>query len=200
MLIDFFKKFFSKPVSPELPVKLSRKEIIDSIDYGKFQSPEFINNKKQETLLLVDDIEISEFLYKADFDGILSVYKLNVMKEYNYIKALGPECGYSAINFIRNSDILITHAILDLTLGHIEIVSDGTYIEVDGVDIAIELYKHNPDVKILFSTAHSLDNKNSTVKYYFHKLQEATGKSLLDLYLNKNGNRKDSLYKLLKKG
>lgn len=199
MLMKLFKKFFSKPVPPELPAKLNRKEIIDSIDYTKFKSLEY-DNTKQKTLLLVDDIEISEFLYKADFDGLLSMYKLDVMKEYNYVKALGPVCGYSAINFIRTSEVLITHAILDLTLGHIEIVSDGTYIEVDGVDIAIELYKHNPDVKILFSTAHSLDNKNSTVKYYFNKLQEATGRSLLDLYLNKNGDRKDSLYNLLKKG
>ena len=199
MLMKLFKKFFSKPVPPELPAKLNRKEIIDSIDYSKFKSLEYVNTK-QKTLLLVDDIEISEFLYKADFDGLLSMYKLDVMKEYNYVKALGPVCGYSAINFIRTSEVLITHAILDLTLGHIEIVSDGTYIEVDGVDIAIELYKHNPDVKILFSTAHSLDNKNSTVKYYFNKLQEATGRSLLDLYLNKNGDRKDSLYNLLKKG
>ena len=199
MLMKLFKKFFSKPVPMELPVKLNRKEIIDSIDYSKFKSLEY-DNTKQKTLLLVDDIEISEFLYKADFDGLLSMYKLDVMKEYNYVKALGPVCGYSAINFIRTSEVLITHAILDLTLGHIEIVSDGTYIEVDGVDIAIELYRHNPDVKILFSTAHSLDNKNSTVKYYFNKLQEATGRSLLDLYLNKNGDRKDSLYNLLKKG
>lgn len=199
MLMKLFKKFFSKPVPLELPVKLNRKEIIDSIDYTKFKSLEYVN-KTQKTLLLVDDIEISEFLYKADFDGLLSMYKLDVMNEYNYVKALGPVCGYSAINFIRTSEVLITHAILDLTLGHIEIVSDGTYIEVDGVDIAIELYRHNPDVKILFSTAHSLDNKNSTVKYYFNKLQEATGRSLLDLYLNKNGDRKDSLYNLLKKG
>ena len=199
MLMKLIKKFFSKPVPPELPVKLNRKEIIDSIDYNKFKSLEYVNTK-QKTLLLVDDIEISEFLYKADFDGLLSMYKLDVMNEYNYVKALGPVCGYSAINFIRTSEVLITHAILDLTLGHIEIVSDGTYIEVDGVDIAIELYRHNPDVKILFSTAHSLDNKNSTVKYYFNKLQEATGRSLLDLYLNKNGDRKDSLYNLLKKG
>lgn len=199
MLMKLFKKFFSKPVPPELPVKLNRKEIIDSIDYTKFKSLEYVNTK-QKTLLLVDDIEISEFLYKADFDGLLSMYKLDVMNEYNYVKALGPVCGYSAINFIRTSEVLITHAILDLTLGHIEIVSDGTYIEVDGVDIAIELYRHNPDVKILFSTAHSLDNKNSTVNYYFNKLQEATGRSLLDLYLNKNGDRKDSLYNLLKKG
>lgn len=199
MLMKLIKKFFSKPVPLELPVKLNRKEIIDSIDYTKFKSLEYVN-KTQKTLLLVDDIEISEFLYKADFDGLLSMYKLDVMNEYNYVKALGPVCGYSAINFIRTSEVLITHAILDLTLGHIEIVSDGTYIEVDGVDIAIELYRHNPDVKILFSTAHSLDNKNSTVKYYFNKLQEATGRSLLDLYLNKNGDRKDSLYNLLKKG
>lgn len=199
MLMKLIKKFFSKPVPLELPVKLNRKEIIDSIDYNKFKSLEYVN-KTQKTLLLVDDIEISEFLYKADFDGLLSMYKLDVMNEYNYVKALGPVCGYSAINFIRTSEVLITHAILDLTLGHIEIVSDGTYIEVDGVDIAIELYRHNPDVKILFSTAHSLDNKNSTVKYYFNKLQEATGRSLLDLYLNKNGDRKDSLYNLLKKG
>ena len=202
MLIKFLKNFFKRPViieeNVEVIKKLTRKEMIDSIDFVKFNLPKVDYNNKDESIFLLDDIELSELLYRADFDLIKDVYNLNIEENYNLILSLGPACGYSAIKYIRNSDIKITHAILDLTLGHIEIMDNGAFIEIDGVDIAIELYKHNPDVKVLFSTAHSLDNRNNTVKYYFTKFKENTGKSLENHYLNKNGNRKEVIYKLLK--
>lgn len=195
-MLKYIKEFFKKPVPVPDYVRPSRQELINNLDYNKFDLPTSIDRSKDKTLLLVDDVELSALLYKADFDGIRDVYGLDIENEYNEIKSLGQVCGYSSIKYIKTTDIKITHAILDLTLGHIEMV-DGVYLEVDGVDVAIELYKHNPDIKILFSTAHSLDNKNATVKYYFNKLKEFNGHCLLDFYLNKNTDRKEKIYELL---
>lgn len=196
-IIKFFQIFFKKKDENEQGVVCElengpsrpRGVIIDSIDYDEYEEPEIINHDGEKTLFILDDIPDSLTLYRIDFSNIKRRFKKNVDKDFKIVKCVGATAGFKAHKFINVEHNKIDYAILDITLGYIKKLNNGEYLEFDGVDIAIDILEDNPDAKILFSTAHTLNKRNPTMKYYFEKFENNTGKKIEDHYLHKNSER-----------
>ena len=168
-----------------------------SIDYDRYPDPEIIDNGKEETILFLDDIPNMWYLYNTDMDRIKSEHGRDIRKEFNIIKCLGEKAGFTAHKFIFKDYKKVDYAILDITLGFGVKLTNSEYVEYDGIDVLLELYKRNPDMKFIFCTAHTLNKKNPTVGYFFKKFESATGLKFEDHYVNKNSDRYKDIFKLL---
>jgi hypothetical protein len=187
-----------KPEVVDTPSKHDREYYISRITYDGINKPDIVCGENNDlSLLILDDIEMAYSLYKIDFSRIKSKHEVEVCDKVKVINALGTKAGVVAYKYIAIDGNKIDYAILDLTLGYVIKLSKGDYIELDGVDIAIAILKGNPDAKIIFSTVHTLNKTNPTVKYYHDKFREETGLELEDYYLNKNGSRTEVLYELI---
>lgn len=181
----------------------TRLSLLNKIEFKNLPSPEFgtndpyfdvMNNKPdidKKNILLVDDVRDISLIYKRAF-RLITNYKckypdikedLNIYKDFNVYSVFEPQCGAIAFNFLKNNKI--DFAILDLTLGYLTITDNG-YINIDGVDLAIEIWRRYPQCHILFSTVHTLNKKNNTIYNYCKKFEAMTGKCLENYYLEKN--------------
>ena len=152
---------------------------------------------KNITILILDDIPESITLYNSDFLRIGKRYNKNILEDLKIVYTIGRPAGYIAYKYIIEYPNTINYAILDITLGYIIKLEDGEYIELDGIDIAIYLLRHNTNIKFLFSTAHTLNRRNPTMEYYFKKFESETGLNIEDYYLNKNSDRAEKIYNMI---
>jgi hypothetical protein len=197
---DLFKKKVSEKINNESLLDDLLNGIqdgVEEIDYDKYPNPEIIDNGSDKTILFLDDMVNMWFLYDLDIHEIKDKYKKDVYEDFNIIKCFGREAGFTAHKFIFKNYKKVDFAILDITLGYGVKLLNGEYVEYDGIDVFLELYKRNPDMKFLFCTAHTLNIKNPTVGYFFKKFESETGLKFKDHYLNKNSKRSEAIYKLL---
>lgn len=172
--------------------RLTLAELIARIDFTTIPDPVITNETCGKTVLILDDIIESKLMYNTDFSKIKRKYKVDPNKDFRIVYANGSKAGYIAYRYVMDTNNPIDIALLDITLGGIIKFDDGNYIEIDGVDIAIELYKRNPDIKFVFATSHTLNRGASDMLYYFDKFEEATGENLCRYYLDKNNNDKEN--------
>lgn len=181
--------------------KKTRDDLIREFDYSKYPEPNIINPEKEQTLLILDDLPDTLCLFTVDFERIERKYKRNPYNDFKIVELIGKECGFSAHKYIKHQlatgKSKVDIAILDITLGYMERVEGGDVIEFDGIDVAIELLKVNPNTKIIFATAHTLDRRDRTMAYYYNKFEKATGKTLDAFYLHKLGDRTDEFHSLI---
>lgn len=172
--------------------KFTFEQLMGRIDFTEIPEPIIESTDKLKTLLILDDIQASRLMYQTDFSKINRKTKLNVKDDFNIVFATGNRAGYIAYNYITNLKCPVDIALLDITLGGIIRFDDGEYVELDGVDIAIELRKRNENIKFVFSTSHGLNRGATDMKYYFDKFEAATGECMSRYYLDKNNNDKDN--------
>lgn len=203
----------TKPKSKRYSSLLECKSL-DKINLGSYPSVNIgstrpKDNKFRDTTKL--DPSLPNLLFVEDYQDMKSAYRIvinNIGKrigkslydQFNICEAYGKYCGGSSLKFLRENKI--DYAILDITLGEVlNIPSDEDgdgYVFIDGIDIALEILKVNPDAKIIFLTGHTLNEKYPAFKEYIDKFKNATGKSLIDHYLKKSDvNEEEHLIKFL---
>lgn len=225
-MIDFVKKYFSMYLEEKLTPKedsyeetmkrldeekhkeeikhiIYNKELImpkhymDKLDYTDIPSPTSLENNNEKVLLIVDDIEYTDLLYIDDFNSIKKEYGYMVYDNYRVIKAYGKDAGKIVWDYFILNDCKLNKAIIDLTLGENIYIDDIGVKELDGIDLATYLYgKYNNDV--LICTAHTLSTENTVIKTYVNKCKKYLGVDLKDIYINKNEERYQKIYNLLK--
>lgn len=215
-LIDLF---FSKP--KEVPTKKdedseyikemnNQLEMLNQYDFKNINLPKLgtsdsffgnknIKNDNLKNILIVDDLEDIDVLYLRAFKAIKVTNdkknkERNVYKDFNVYSTFENNCGAIAFNFIKNNRI--DYAILDITLGYLTNLDNGKYVTIDGIDLAVEIWKRYPTCHVVFSTVHTCNQKNPTINKYFKKFNILTGKNLEDYYIEKNS---EHLYEELEK-
>lgn len=215
-LIDLF---FSKP--KEVPTKKdedseyikemnNQLEMLNQYDFKNINLPKLgtsdsffgtknVKNENLKNVLIVDDLEDIDVLYLRAFKAIKVTNdkknkERNVYKDFNVYSTFENNCGAIAFNFIKNNRI--DYAILDITLGYLTNLDNGKYVTIDGIDLAVEIWKRYPTCHVVFSTVHTCNQKNPTINKYFKKFNILTGKNLEDYYIEKNS---EHLYEELEK-
>jgi len=186
----------------DAPPPRSREDMVGDIDYTAYPDVAITNPTGKRKLFILDDIPETQILYASDFDIIEKKHNKNIRKDFKIVKALGRTAGFTAHKYLVIEDhAKIDFAMLDLTLGYVIPVGEGEFIEFDGIDVAIDILEKNPDAKIIFLTAHTIDIKNSAVvpviKMYSEKYFEYTGLDLLKQCVPKDGDRVSAVIELL---
>lgn len=198
-ILSFLNKLFSGGKKKRLDPILSMDEI-SSLNLNSFGDvtpgifkEEINTDSNAPKLLLVDDEESMYFIYKNCFRKINTFSKDNVYRDFNILPTFGKNSGLIAYRCIHELP-KIDYAILDLTLSYtfkiVPSMCDNPEflhrtVIMDGVDLAIELHKRNPNVKIRFLTSHSNDFSISTIRPYAEKFMDHFGEYIGAYYINK---------------
>lgn len=159
--------------------------LLQEVDYSTVPEAEIVNPNGEKSLLIVDDQDIISVLYRNDFLKIKQELNKNIEQDCKVIRCLDKDSGLTAFKLVYIDKVKIDFALLDLTLGCMAKLGNNQYAEVDGADLGIYIKKLNPDAKILFVTAHTMNIDNYVVGKYADKLK-AHGIDLFNLYLSKN--------------
>lgn len=173
----------------------AREKLFKDLDLIAVTTP-IIKGESERSILVLDDVDMMYNLYMGDFRKIKRNNNADVMADFKIVLSTGYDCGYKAYKYIELGN-KIDYGILDITLGCVMKTRSGEHVEIDGIDIAIQILKQNPDFKFKFVSAHTLNRHNHTMLYYFNKFEQSTGLNIEEYYVNKNGNRAEELYKLL---
>jgi hypothetical protein len=198
-------KMLQKVVEPDLPIGglnaiSAPSDNVIEIDYDSIESPVLLTNDPTKPyLFILDDVVETFILYSIDFKNINRLHSLNVIEDFNIVQCFGSKAGLIAHKYIELDGGKVDFAVLDITLGYVVKLTDGSFVEYDGVDIAIEILKHNKDAKIIFSTAHTMNKRNPDVARYINKFNNNTGLNIDNHYMNKNSDRVTKLYHFLYK-
>lgn len=171
-------------------------DIISTYDFDKVPSPNILNPEGKKTILLVDDIPYTKLLFKSDFKNIDTLYDKKINEDYKIIECFGNKAGWIALKYALIEENTVNFGIFDITLGHVLKYNERAF-EIDGIDIACNIYNKFPTMKFLLFTAHSLNKKSSVISKYENKIINGLNIRLEDVYLNKNSNRINKLYNLL---
>lgn len=179
------------------PTNTPSKELMESIDYTSIKEPVILNPEGKYTVMLVDDVDVTDIMYRQDMKKMTEVHGVDPYKDFKLVKCLGNQAGFQAYKYVILEGNKVDFGVCDITLGHQLRVLDGYYMEIDGIDIAYYIKQANPNFKFLLCTAHTLNNNNSTITKYNNKIKKNfPGKELKDFYLNKNSYRIDKFYDL----
>ena len=203
-MLSFIRKFISPSnTKKQQQADYSKYTIVEEvpsyIDYSSFSKPVIKGNIGSPRVLIIDDINYTVVLYRNDLLEISSKYNKNPLNDFEIVEIFDEDAGFIAHKYVTLDRNIIDYAILDLTLGAVYKIADGTCVSYDGVDIAIEILKQNPDAKILFVTAHTMAIHSPSYALYGNKFKRATGKDILAHTVSKIDNiqRTESVYTLL---
>lgn len=184
---------------PSVMVK-SKEDILKEINLEDYQDEVYINefNPNRKTLLIIDDLPTTEVLYSVDFKHIKSDFEFDINKKFNIIMLYDRKVGFAALKFLKKK-IKIDYAILDINIDSLEKFDNGDYLDLDGIDLAMELVKENSSVKIIFSSAYTLNVRNPLMYEYITKYEQHFNKSLVENTIDKNSVRYKVLHQFLRR-
>lgn len=186
----------SKPIT----INKSKDDILKTLDLSGYQNEVYINDYRpdRKTLFIMDDLPTTEVLYTVDFKNINNDFGFNVNEKFNIIMLYDRKVGFAALKFLKKQ-LKIDYCILDINIDSLEKYDSGDYLDLDGIDIAIEMMKYNQDTKVIFSSAYTLDIKNPLMLEYITKYETHFNKSLVENTIDKNSVRYKVLYEFLRK-
>lgn len=179
---------------------VKKQEVITQIDYSIYPDENYYDgyDPSKKTILLVDDLTATKILYEIGFSEIKRVYKVDVIKDYNIVMLFGKNVGFTAMKFIQK-DVKIDFAILDITIDTLAKFGDD-FVELDGVDLAIELHKKDKSTKIMFSSAHTMNPRNLTVLEFIEKFKKYFKDDMYKHTVDKSVDRHEAIYSFLNGG
>ncbi len=184
------------------PIELikTKEEILNELNLVNYQDEVYINtyDANRKTLLIVDDLPTTEVLYLVDFKNIKIDFNFDTHEKFNIIMLYDRKVGFAALKFLKKN-IKIDYAILDINIDSLEKFDNGDYLDLDGIDLATELVKHNESVKIIFSSAYTLNIRNPLMYEYITKYEKQFNKSLVENTIDKNSVRYKVLHQFLRK-
>jgi hypothetical protein len=144
-------------------------------------------NKYNINILILDDNAgvlsiIEDDLLMLELDEEINMGHINIFQATTEMGA------FIVTKFLLNHpDIIFDMAILDLTIGDYLAIKESGFsnVKLDGVDIAIKLFKANNDIKLLFHTGHSMNNRHNLISEYINKFANNTGLNINDYILPK---------------
>jgi len=166
------------------------------IDYDSYDDPILEDGNKDKVLMVVDDINDTDFLLHSDFKNMKRRFGYNPEGDVKIVKCFTDKAGFIAFKYLRDNP-KIDYAILDLTFGYGIKLSNGHYKYFDGVDIALAILENNPEAKIMFLTAHTMNRDNVLLKDYIDKFENNRKENIMKYIVNKNGDRQSKIYELL---
>lgn len=175
---------------------IASKELIHSVNFNLIPDPIILNPDGPQVMILIDDIECTDLMYKQDIISMESTYNVTPYKDFKVIKCLGKDAGYIAYKYVVLNGNKVNKGVIDITLGHNVRNKDGFYVDIDGIDIAWHIKECNPNFEFILSTAHTLNTKNTVINKYNAKCEKHFNRPLKDYYLNKNSYRVDRFYML----
>ena len=200
MLLNIFNLFKSKTDNnteekPDIPVDVKIDKLIanNSDDYPiEVLTPKNFD-KNKPSILIVDDNEYIKDLYEYDFKQLDRIANEPISSKYNIIYALGDNSGMLALQYIVR-DFNIKIALLDLTLAKLYNIEEDTFIELDGVDLAIALEKYLPNTFYRFLSAHNLEYPIGILMEYLKKANKYLNRDLAVLTINKSIRNKEEVF------
>lgn len=178
--------------------KIPREVLLNELDFSIYPEPVIEGNlESDKNMLILDDYDLTNILYVNDIKKMKSVYNKDVEADFKIYKCLNSDSGFQAYKLINLDKVRIDYGVLDLTLGCMVKLPNNEYVEIDGSDIGIYIKKSNPNAKIIFVTAHTMNKDNSMINGYYTKLKEV-GIDLYSSVCNKNNvKRHEIIYKFL---
>ena len=185
----------------EQPQVDTKEEMRKAIDFrlSRIKPEPIIDNPDgKKCIIIVDDVEYTEILYRGDLEILKQKYGNDFLNDCKIVWCLGVDAGYIAYDYAVNKKNKVDLGILDITLGHSLLTENGR-IAVDGIDIGMFISETNPDFLFLLCTAHTCDKTNQIISKYMKKTEKYFNKTLESLYLNKNDRTPESFYNLIVK-
>jgi len=142
------------------------------------------------SFLIMDDLPETFYLYERDFEDIKKATGIDIKKDFKIVKCVGDDAGFIAKKYVKNSKDELVLAILDITLGKMYKIEDGTIVRCDGVDVAVDIFKKYPNCDVRFCSAHRLSRDNAEIKKFITKFENATNYKIEDYFFGKKSNRK----------
>lgn len=182
-----------RDIDVKLDTDPKRDHLIKIFNFSKYPDPEISSNDKSKTILLVDDVETTKSLHKADFKKIKNKYNLDIDKEFNIVRVYGSICGFIAYKYLLETDVesnmFPSHLILDIKYGVQERDDSGLYLELDGIDLAIKAMSLKKDINLKFLSGHTLNKHNPIISTYIEKFYNIYNKDINEYYIYKNEDR-----------
>lgn len=176
-------------------------ELINQVDYEKYPDPEILNPDGDITVLYMDDLQEFMEVNMMDLETIQERYleteeEKALFKRLKFVKCTGLYAGQIAIKYLLKNKV--DKALLDLTLGKEPIeFPNGQILDINGTDVAIELYKHYKDVQIGICTSHTLNKNNPQYHEYMSNFEKYTGEDIMDHYIPRIIKRTENVKQLL---
>lgn len=206
-MFGLFKKKKSEDVLPldNVPTTQTEKEITPVTQSKKSieeQSKWLIENgwmstpyiKQKKTILIMDD---REEIVSSIIDDLKALDASNsfFIDDYNIITTFSKMAGFHVIDIIENApDIEINYALLDIVLGGKKVV-DGVRTMVDGVDVAIRLYKRFSSIDILFFSGCIIESSDDP-SHFRNRFESFTGDDMNAYILQKDVSFDEELKRL----
>lgn len=141
-------------------------------------------SKQKKTILIMDD---REEIISSMIDDLKALDSTNsfFFDDYNIITVFTKMAGFDVIDIIEQApDIEINYALLDIILGGKKVV-DGVRIMVDGVDVAIKLYKRFSSIDILFFSGCIIESSDDP-SHFKNRFEDFTGEDMNNYILPKD--------------
>lgn len=151
---------------------------------------------EKKSLLIMDDREaiissIMDDLYSLDDQEA----DFNISR-YNIIKIHSKMAGFKVMDILDHAPLIeFNYALLDIILGGKKVI-EGKRKMVDGVDVAIEIWKNFETTDILFFSGCIIESDSKDIFNFKDKFEEFTGDSIENYILPKDSSFEDELEKL----
>lgn len=176
-------------------------QLIHQVDYEKYPDPEIINPEGDITVLYMDDLQEFMEINMMDLETIKERYletqeERDLFNRLKIVKCTGLYAGQIAIKYLLKHKV--DKALLDLTLGKEPIeFPNGQILDINGTDVAVELFNRYKDIQIGICTSHTLNKNNPQYHDYMLNFETNTGEDIMEHYIPRIKERTENVKLLL---